>query len=190
MRFYLKHDSHQALIKCLQYIIDSSGVDGKVINAHEIYLDNKADKEQVRKLCDLMSQFGVEIQDDEKEQLLTDIKYHIDQYILEKVKESLSTYLSKKLNLSYRHLSDTFRKGSLCSIESYLIFQRIEFVKKMAVEENLTLTEIAFEMNYSSVAHLSRQFKETTGLTFQTYQQLISHRVSKKLLFSPSSNFR
>jgi AraC-like DNA-binding protein len=76
-----------------------------------------------------------------------------------------STYLSKKLNYDYTYLANTFSEIESRTIESYIISEKIERVKTLLLCNQMTLTEIAYQLNYSSVAHLSFQFKKVTGLT-------------------------
>ena len=81
-----------------------------------------------------------------------------------------SCYLSNKLNYNYTYLSNIFKKINGISIERYIIHEKIEKVKAMLVAEDTTLKEIAFQLNYSSVAHLSAQFKKVTGLRARDYK--------------------
>ena len=81
------------------------------------------------------------------------------------IKTNLSTHLSKMLNHDYNYLSNLFSEVEGTTIEKYFIAQKIERVKELLVYDELSLSEIAFQLNYSSIGHLSNQFKKVTGLT-------------------------
>ena len=87
-----------------------------------------------------------------------------------------SAYLSETLGHSYGYLSNLFSEVTYTSIENFIILQKIEYTKQLIINDNLSLTEIAFKLNYSSVAHLSTQFKNTTGITPSAFQRIISKR--------------
>jgi len=89
---------------------------------------------------------------------------------------NISAYLSKKLNKSYGHLSNTFSLITFTSIQNFLILQKIERVKQEIIEGKGTFTEIALKLNYSSVAHLSNEFKKITGLTPTAFQRILKSR--------------
>ena len=91
-------------------------------------------------------------------------------------KYNTSDYLAEKLNYSYTYLSSLFSETTYTSIESYIILSKVDRAKDLLLNTNVTLTEIAHQLNYSSVAHLSRQFKKTTGLTPSVFQKIIKKR--------------
>ena len=84
----------------------------------------------------------------------------------------MSSYLSEDLNQDYSALSNLFSETEGITIEHYFIAQKIERVKELLIYNELSLSEIAFQLNYSSVAHLSNQFKKTTGITPTQFKQL------------------
>ena len=88
----------------------------------------------------------------------------------------ISTYLSEKLGESYRTLSQVFSEVTFISIENFIILHKIERVKQLLLTENLSLTEISFMMNYSSVAYLSQQFKNITGVTPTAFQKIMKQK--------------
>ena len=87
-------------------------------------------------------------------------------------------YLSEKLDHSYSYLSNIFSEVTHSSVEYYMIIQKIECAKQHILNKKINLTEIAFKLNYSSVAHLSTQFKSITGLTPSAFHRIISKRKS------------
>lgn len=102
------------------------------------------------------------------EDLITELVYHAE----EPLAINLSVYLSRKLNRDYACLTNAWSKGGKGTIEKFYITQKIDRVKELIASNTLTLTEIAFMMHYSSVAHLSAQFKKCTGITASHYKQL------------------
>jgi AraC-like DNA-binding protein len=92
------------------------------------------------------------------------------------IKTNLSDHLSEKLNQNYKYLSNLFTKVKGTTIEKYYILHKVERVKELLMYDELNLTEIAYKMHYSSVAHLSNQFKKLTGLTPSQYKNLRINR--------------
>jgi AraC-like DNA-binding protein len=80
------------------------------------------------------------------------------------------------LNYNYSYISNVFSEVTYTSIENFIILQKIELAKQLIIANELTLTEIAYNLNYSSVAHLSTQFKNTTGITPSAFQRIVSKR--------------
>lgn len=112
--------------------------------------------------------FGFEIIDDRKSRLIGQIKSSIIEIVHQQnseLKSNLSDYLINKLHHDYTYLSNLFSEIEGTTIEKYFIAQKIEKVKELLVYDELSLSEIADQMNYSSVAYLSNQFKKVTGLT-------------------------
>jgi len=181
MKLYLKYDPHVSMELFIKDLISSAGIPCNKISAFEIQLDSTLNTDQLRAVSSYLSNFNIEINHDHSEQLAIQIRKLIIQMIQEQPTEKTGDYLCRHLDYSYRHLSHLFQKATYCSIESFVIFQKIEMVKKLAITENLTLTEIAFRLNYCSVSHLSRQFKQITGLTFQEFQKIISERNQRQL---------
>ena len=124
-------------------------------------------------------QSGLELMDDKRSVLIEKIKNTIIEvvhYLDEPLRTNFSDHLSKKLNHDYTYLSNLFSEVQGTTIEHFLIAHKIEKVKELLVYNEQTLTEIAYQMNYSSVAHLSNQFKKVTGLTPSHFKKLKSKR--------------
>lgn len=118
---------------------------------------------------------GLELMDDKNSILVERIKILIIElvhYTEEQIKINLSDYLSDKLNHNYTYLSNLFSEVKGTTIEQYFLAHKIERVKELLVYDELNLTEIAYKMHYSSVAHLSNQFKKMTGLTPSHFKNL------------------
>ena len=91
---------------------------------------------------------------------------------------TISQYLSEKLNFSYGYITNIFSEYTYTSIENFIIIQKIERAKKLIIEDELTLTEVSYKLNYSSVAYLSSQFKKVTGLTPSAFKRIVDKRRS------------
>lgn len=112
------------------------------------------------------------------ENIVDGIKYAIEELLDSPTvrTEKTSAYLSEKLGYSYSSLAKRFSEETYTSIENFIILRRIEHVKSLLLHGGFSLTEIAHKLDYSSVAHLSRQFKKTTGLTPTTFLRIIEKR--------------
>lgn len=124
---------------------------------------------------------GLELMDDKKSVLIQKIKniiIELAHYSEEPLTLKFSEYLSQKLNHDYTYLANLFSEVQGTTIEKFFIAHKIERVKELLVYDQLNLTEIAYLMHYSSVAHLSTQFKKVTGLTPSYFKQLSDKRRS------------
>lgn len=122
---------------------------------------------------------GLELMDDAKAILIEKTKIAIIEMIHhsnEALKVNFSDYLSDKLNQNYIHLSNLFSEVQGTTIEQFIILHKIERIKELIIYDELNITEIAWKMNYSSVAHLSNQFKKMTGLSPSHFKQLKDKR--------------
>lgn len=120
-------------------------------------------------------QSGLELMDDQRAILVEKIKNIIIElvhYTNEIPKSSFSEYLSEKLNHNYSYLSNLFSEVKGTTIEHFIIIHKIERVKELIIYDELNLSEIAYKLHYSSVAHLSTQFKKITGLTPSFFKSL------------------
>jgi len=118
---------------------------------------------------------GLELLDDKKNILVEKIKGVIIEmihYTDEVPKVNDSDYISEKLDYDYTYLSNTFSEVKGITIQQFIILHKIERVKELLIYDDLTLTEIAYKLHYSSVAHLSNQFKKITGLTPTYFKEL------------------
>jgi len=137
--------------------------------------------EQQDQFKDALVRSGLELMDDKKSVLIQKIKNVIVElihYTDEPLAVNFSVFLSKKLDYDYTYLANLFSEVQGITIEKFIITHKIERVKELLVYNELNLTEIAFLMHYSSVAHLSAQFKKITGLTPSHFKQLKEKRRS------------
>ncbi|CAN5357814.1 hypothetical protein BH11BAC1_BH11BAC1_03910 [soil metagenome] len=124
---------------------------------------------------------GLELMEDKKAMLIEKIKTVIIEmvhYADEMPKTNYSEYISEKLNHDYTYLANIFSEVKGITIQQFIINHKIEKVKELLLYDELNLTEIAFKMHYSSVAHLSNQFKKVTGLSPSHFQQMKDKRRS------------
>lgn len=131
--------------------------------------------DQIEGLDKALKKSGLHLMDDKKSILVEKIKSSIIElvhYTDDPIKVNLSDYLSEKLKLDYTYLANLFSEVKGITIEKFFLAHKIEKVKELIVYDELNLTEIAYKMNYSSVAHLSNQFKKVTGLTPSHFKQL------------------
>lgn len=122
-----------------------------------------------------LEEYGFEVIQNKNQQLVEQIKTLLIRYV-QQLQESdklpkLSAYLTQKLHQNYSSLSSAFSESEDITIEKYLIHLKIERVKELLSYEELTLSEIAYKINYSSVAHLSNQFKQVTGMSPTDYKK-------------------
>ncbi len=118
---------------------------------------------------------GLELMDDKKAKLIEKIKNAIIEMVHhsnEMIKVNFSDYLSEKLNHDYTYLANIFSEAMGTTIKHFIISHKIERIKELIIYDELNLTQISYTMNYSSVAHLSNQFKKITGLTPSHFRQL------------------
>jgi AraC-like DNA-binding protein len=132
-------------------------------------------KEQENRLNNNLKMAGLELMGDKKSILVEKIKMIIVElvhYSDDQIKINLSDYLSQKLNYNYTYLANLFSEVKGTTIEKFYLTHKIEKVKELLVYNELNLTEIAYKLHYSSVAHLSNQFKKMTGLSPSHFKNL------------------
>lgn len=135
--------------------------------------------DQKRTVNEALSPLGFQVIDDKKSRLIENIKNLIIELVHQNNNElstNLSDFLSSHLHYEYSYLSKLFSEVEGISIEKYFIAQKIERVKELLVYDEFSLSQIAFQLNYSSVAHLSNQFKKVTGLTPSYFKNLKNHK--------------
>jgi AraC-like DNA-binding protein len=148
--------------------LDALSIDYVKVELGEITLNKPIQKEQLITLRDELQQLGFQLLDDRKASLVSKIKSCIIKLIHSEdqlVNKKLSILLAEKIGADYNYLSALFSSIEGITIEKYVILQRIERVKELLEYNELSLSEIADKLFYSSVQHLSQQFKKVTGLT-------------------------
>lgn len=140
---------------------------------------DKISNEQRELFRTILLKSGLELIEDKKAILIEQIKTIIIELIHHstvELKVNFSDYLSDKLNNNYTYLSNLFSEAEGITIEHFIIIHKIEKVKELILYDELNLTEISYKLHYSSVAHLSNQFKKVTGLTPTFYKHLKNKR--------------
>ena len=162
-------------IMVVQNELDKLGLDVKNIKLGEVTLDKEPTTDEKNKLDKALILLGFELIDDKKSRVIEKIKNVIIDLVHHQdnnTKTNLSDVLSSQLHHDYNYLSNLFSEIENTTIEKYFIAQKIEKVKELLVYDELSLSEIAFRLNYSSVAYLSNQFKKVTGLTPSHFKQI------------------
>ncbi len=155
--------------------LEKQGLKVKHIALGEVLLEKELAPEQVKPVSDSLEALGFELIDDRKSRIIEKIKTTIIDLVQNRdnhSKTNLSEILSSSLHHDYNYLSNLFSEVEGTTIEKYFIAQKIERVKELLVYDELSLSEIAFRLNYSSVAYLSNQFKRVTGLTPSHFKQI------------------
>ncbi len=155
------------------------GLEYAVVDLGTVEILEDISPDQRTMLKENLLKIGLELLDDRKSILIEKIKQVVIElihYSDELPKVNYSDHISEKLNLDYTYLANTFSEVKGITIQQFIILHKIERVKELLLYDELNLTEIAYKMHYSSVAHLSNQFKKITGLTPSFYKQLKEKR--------------
>lgn len=179
MKIFIKFDFTRLSVKVIDEKLNELGVKYKMLNFGEIEFLEKVPADKLKAFDKILEDYGIEKIENQKVILVQKMKDAIIDMVLN-VQEGMnvksSVYLSDKLGHSYGYLSNLFSEVTYTSVENFIILQRIEYAKSLMINTELSLTEIAFKLQYSSVAHLSTQFKNTTGITPTTFQRIITKR--------------
>jgi len=152
-----------------------------VVDLGEVDIMENINEEQRTQLKLELFNSGLELMDDKRAMLIEKIKNVIIEmvhYSEEAIKVNFSDYLSEKLNHDYTYLANLFSEVQGTTIEQFIIVHKIERIKELIIYGELNITEISWKMNYSSVAHLSNQFKKVTGLSPSHFKQMKDKRRS------------
>jgi len=175
MKVYIQN---MVCIRCKMVVkseIEKLGLHYITVDLGEADIREEISAEQLARLGTALKKTGLELMDDKRSILVEKIKTIIIElvhYNDEQIKINLSDYLSEKLNLNYTYLANLFSEVKGTTIEQFYLAHKIEKVKELLVYDELNLTEIAWKLHYSSVAHLSNQFKKMTGLTPTHFKKL------------------
>lgn len=172
---FIKNMVCDRCIMVVQNELEKLGLDAKNIKLGEVILSKEITSLEKENLSKTLESLGFEIIDDKKGRIIEKIKNIIIDLVHHQdsdVKTNLSDVLSDKLHHDYNYLSNLFSEVEGTTIEKYFIAQKVEKVKELLVYDELSLSEIANRLNYSSVAYLSNQFKKVTGLTPSHFKQI------------------
>lgn len=155
--------------------LEKLGLQYTFIELGEAEINGKISEDTRENLDIALKKQGLELMDDKKSMLIEKIKTIIIElvhYSDNSLKINLSDYLTSKISYDYTYLANLFSEVQGTTIEHFFIYHKIERVKELLVYDELNLKEIAYKLHYSSVAHLSNQFKKITGLTPSHFKQL------------------
>ncbi|WP_228433750.1 helix-turn-helix domain-containing protein [Chryseobacterium polytrichastri] len=179
MKLYIKY---MVSLRCKMVVheeLNNLGIKHAVVDLGIVEILNDITKQQREILKENLLKYGLELLDNKKSILIEKIKNVITEmihYSDELPKENFSDYISEKLGYDYTYLANTFSEVKGITIQHFIIMNKIEKVKELLLYDELNLTEISYKLNYSSVAHLSNQFKKITGLSPSFYKQLKQKR--------------
>lgn len=160
---------------------DKLGIHYTSVKLGEADIVEPITEEQLFSLNIALKKTGLELMDDKKMIQVEKIKTHIIELVNAQNMQSktkLSDFISSKLNHSYTYLANLFSEGEGTTIEKFYLTYKIEKVKEMLIYDDLSLTEIAYRLRYSSVAHLSNQFKKMTGIAPSRFKELKQKRAN------------
>ena len=175
MKLYIKY---MVSIRCKMMVkseLEKLGLRYGVVDLGDVEVMGSITAEQRSQLKAALLKSGLELMDDQRAMLIEKIKNVIVElvhYADEPLKINFSNFLSEKLDYDYTYLANIFSEVTGTTIEKFIIAHKIERVKELLIYDELSLSEISYKLNYSSVAHLSNQFKKVTGLTPTFFKQL------------------
>lgn len=167
-KIFIKNMVCNRCIMVIENELKKIGLEPISVTLGEVHLPSKLNIDEKEKFRKAIEPLGFSLIDDRKGQLIENIKNLIIDLIYNEnnnIKLNLSDYLSEKTHYDYNYISNIFSEVEGTTIEKYFIAQKVERVKELLMYDELTLSEIADMLNYSSVAHLSTQFKKATGLS-------------------------
>ncbi len=177
---YIKNMVCPRCISAVSQILQKLDIPFSDLKLGEVTINTKKENIDLKLLGNELFSVGFELIDDKKSKIISQIKTEVINYIRYSPdftrKVNFSDYLADKIGYDYPYLSKLFSSVEAQTIEKYIILQKIERVKELLIYNELSLSEISYEMEYSSVQHLSRQFKDVTGLTPTAFKKLESGR--------------
>ncbi|WP_260258202.1 helix-turn-helix domain-containing protein [Elizabethkingia bruuniana] len=180
MKLYIKY---MVSLRCKMVVhqeLENLGIKNAVVDLGMVELWDDISLSQRTMLKENLLKTGLELLDDKKSILIEKIKNVVTQmihYTDEFPKENFSDYISEKLGYDYTYLANTFSEVKGITLQHFIIINKVEKVKELLFYNELNLTEISYKLNYSSVAHLSNQFKKITGLSPSFYKKLKLRRL-------------
>ena len=175
MKLYIKNMVCDRCLMAVKSELEKLGLHAISITLGEVELETECTETQKRDLLKSIRSLGFDLIDDKKNITIERIKTVLIDLVYNKnnvLNSNLSDYLANDLAQDYSALSNLFSEIEGITIEHYFIAQKIERVKELLTYDELTLSEIAIQLQYSNVAHLSNQFKKTTGFTPTYFKQL------------------
>ena len=174
-KILIKNMVCQRCVMTVEKILENARIPFRHVTMGEVDLENKLTKDETDRLRDELQKVGFELIETRMNKIIEDIKLAVLEYLAVpsgKQTVNLSTFITDRIPNDYSYLSDLFSSIEGRTIEQFFILQRIEKVKELLVYDQLSLTQIAYETGYSSVHHLSAQFKKVTGLTPSHFKKI------------------
>ncbi len=179
MKLYIKYMVSARCKMVVKEELKKLGLHFIVVDLGEVEIMENISGDERDIVKEALNKVGFELMDDKRAVLIERIKnaiiemvHHMD----EPIKVNFSDYLSEKLKHDYTYLANLFSEIQGTTIEQFVISHKVERIKELIIYDELNITEIAWKMNYSSVAHLSNQFKKVTGLSPSHFKQLKDKR--------------
>lgn len=168
MKLYIRNMVCSRCKMVVKNVFENMGISPIAVELGEVELKNDIQESEKQELLKNLRAIGFDLIDDRKSKSIDKIKTLIIDLVQNKnndLKSNLSDYLSQELHQDYNTLSNLFSEVENTTIEKYFMNQKIEKVKELIIYDELSLSEIAYFLNYSSVSHLSNQFKKVTGFS-------------------------
>ena len=173
MKLLIKNMVCPRCIAAVKEVLSSEDLTVKSVSLGDAEVEEDLSSDQCRSVAQKLQDKGFELLDDPRSQLVERIRIAVQQWVRMPVERpKLSDYLSRHLNKDYSTMSKLFSEVRGITIERFSILHRIEYVKELLCYSQLSTSEIAYRLGYSSPAHLSSQFKQVTGMTPKEFREL------------------
>lgn len=180
MRLYIKYMISSRCKLVVRNELEKLGIQCVTVDLGIVETLTELSNQELEVLRTNLSKSGLELLEDKKRVLVVQMKDAIIDLICnsdEIPNVNYSDYLSEKLGQDYTYLSGIFSEAKGITVQQFIILKKIERVKELLATSDMSLAEIAFKLNYSSVAHLSNQFKKNTGLSPSNYREMMADKV-------------
>ncbi|HXG01062.1 MAG TPA: AraC family transcriptional regulator [Bacteroidota bacterium] len=175
------HIKNMVCSRCIKVVreeLQALGYDVRSIVLGEVVIGGQVDRVGLDRIRLMLEQNGFELLEDRRAKTVERIKHAVLKLVRrdaerEPLREKVSAYIEREVGRDYHALSTLFSSTENMTIEQYLILQRIERVKELLKYGELTLSEISYKLGYSSVQHLSNQFKKVTGMTPSAFKKMV-----------------
>jgi AraC family transcriptional regulator len=174
-KLFIKNMVCNRCVLTVENILRENQIPYNTVSLGEVDLGRNLSKEEIKSIQTSLHKVGFELIETRVNKIIEDIKQAVLEYInlgLDSQNQKLSSFITKSISYDYSYLSDLFSSVEGKTIEQYFILQRIEKVKELLVYDQLSLTEISYQTGFSSVHHLSSQFKKVTGLTPSHFKKI------------------
>ena len=176
MKLLIKNMVCPRCVSAAKDVLVSEGLTVKSISLGDAETEEELTQDQLLSVGSKLKDIGFELLDDPRSQLIEQIRVSVLEWVrMDKERIKLSDYLSTRLHKDYSTLSKMFSEVRGVTIERFSILHRIEYVKELLCYSQLSTSEIAYRLGYSSPAHLSSQFKQVTGMTPKGFRELDKH---------------